>query len=208
MEEVVSDPLAALANSIRWEKFTDRSNNVERRLGFKVNHKENEYARAMYAMREDKGIPQYPNANLTMRVTYGNVGGIRPADGITYDYYSTINGYVEKCNPEDYEFNVDEKMLSLIAAKDWGRWGSGDQLRVNFLSNNDITGGNSGSPVLNARGDVVGLAFDGNRESMACDLYFHPEFAKTVSVDIRFVLWVIEKYAGAGSLIDEMKLVN
>jgi S1-C subfamily serine protease len=94
----------------------------------------------------------------------------------------------------------------MIKAKDWGRWGENGQLYVNFLTNNDITGGNSGSPVINGKGELIGLAFDGNRESMSGDAYFHPEYFKTVCVDIRFVLWVVDKYAGAGYLINEMKL--
>ena len=115
---------------------------------------------------------------------------------------------LEKYNPDDYEFRVDDRMSSLIRSKDWGRWGENGRLYVNFLTNNDITGGNSGSPVLNARGDVIGLAFDGNRESMSGDIYFHPTNFKTVCVDIRFVLWIMDKYAGAGKLIDEMRLVK
>ena len=96
-------------------------------------------------------------------------------------------------------------MRSLIAKKDWGRWGEKGQLYVNFLTNNDITGGNSGSPVLDGRGRLIGLAFDGNRESMANDAWFHPELSKTVCVDIRFVMWIIQKYAGADYLLEEMQ---
>ena len=115
---------------------------------------------------------------------------------------------MEKYDPEVFEYRVDDKMRSLIENKDWGRWSENGELYVNFLTDNDITGGNSGSPVLNARGDIIGLAFDGNRESMSGDVYFHPENFKTVCVDIRFVLWIMEKYAGAGKLIDEMQLVK
>ncbi len=207
-DEIMADPMVALTRSIDWQLFRAQINEVEKALGYNIDSRESEYFRAVVAMRDDKGVAQYPNANSTMRITYGTVGGIRPRDGVTYDYYSTIEGYSEKYDPDDYEFRVDDRMRSLIAAGDWGRWGEDGQLRVNFLSNNDITGGNSGSPVLNARGDVVGLAFDGNRESMAGDVYFHPEYNKTVTVDIRFVLWVMDKYAGAQSLIDEVNLVK
>ena len=166
------------------------------------------YTHAIYEMRESEGTPQYPDANSTMRLTYGTVGPVSPKDAVHYDSRSTIDGYLEKYNPDDYEFRVDDRMSSLIRSKDWGRWGENGRLYVNFLTNNDITGGNSGSPVLNARGDVIGLAFDGNRESMSGDIYFHPTNFKTVCVDIRFVLWIMDKYAGAGKLIDEMRLVK
>lgn len=208
MDEILADPLVAFARSIDWQTFRDQAVEVDAALGYATGDKDSEYFRAIVAMRNDKGVAQYPDANSTMRITYGTVGGIRPRDGVNYDYYSTIAGYSEKYDPDDYEFRVDDRMRSLIAAGDWGRWGEDGQLRVNFLSDNDITGGNSGSPVLNARGDVVGLAFDGNRESMSGDIYFHPEYNKTVTVDIRFVLWVMDKYAGAQSLIDEMNLVK
>ena len=141
-----------------------------------------------------------------MRFTFGTVGGIKPADGIEYHYQTTINGYTEKEDPNNYEFNVNDKMKALIASKDWGRWGEKGQLYVNFLTDNDITGGNSGSPVINGKGEIIGLAFDGNRESMSGDVYFHEKYFKTVCVDIRFVLWVIEKYGHAGHLIDEMDI--
>lgn len=207
-QEMINDPLVALAYSVQTAVFKDGISAVNEKLGFDTDAKESEYARAIYEMRNDKGIAQYPDANSTMRITYGNVGPIAPYDGVQYGWRSTINGYTEKYNPEDYEFRVDDKMRSLIASQDWGRWGEKGQLYVNFLTNNDITGGNSGSPVLNGKGNVVGLAFDGNRESMSDTYYFHPEYAKTVCVDIRFVLWVMDKYAGAGALINEMNLVK
>ena len=140
-----------------------------------------------------------------MRLTYGTVGPVSPADGIHYDSRSTTAGYLEKYNPGQYEYRVDDRLRQLLAARDWGRWGEKGTLYVDYLTNHDITGGNSGSPVLDARGRLVGLAFDGNRESMAGDVWFHPELAKTVCVDIRYVMWVIEKYAGATWLLDELK---
>ncbi len=207
-EEILADPMVALAYSVSSSRFGDKMDQCDKRSGVETDKLEGEYGRAIYAMRESKGIPQYPDANSTMRITYGTVGPISPLDGVHYDAQTTIAGYTEKYNPEDYEFRVDDRMRSLIAAKDWGRWGEKGTLYVDFLTNNDITGGNSGSPVLNARGDVIGLAFDGNRESMSGDVYFHPTNFKTVCVDIRFVMWVIEKYADAGKLLDEIKFVK
>ena len=207
-EEILSDPMAAMANSVSSRRFAEKLKQAEEASGIDADKEELRYAHAIYEMRESEGTPQYPDANSTMRLTYGTVGPVSPKDAVHYDSRSTIDGYLEKYNPDDYEFRVDERMSSLIRSKDWGRWGENGRLYVNFLTDNDITGGNSGSPVLDARGDVIGLAFDGNRESMSGDVYFHPTNFKTVCVDIRFVLWIMDKYAGAGSLIDEMRLVK
>jgi hypothetical protein len=206
--DVEQDPMVRLNGSISFPALRDAVTEAEKSVGANLTDDEPLYQRAMYAYRKDKGIVQYPDANSTMRVTYGTVGGIKPSDAIHYDSQSTIEGYVEKNNPDDYNFNVDDKMLNLITDKDWGRWGEKGKLYVNFLTNNDITGGNSGSPVLDARGNLIGLCFDGNRESMAGDVYFSPVYNKAVNVDIRFVLWVVDKYAGASSLLDEMTFVK
>lgn len=208
-EEILADPVVAIVSSIQSRGFLSQLESIEEACGVSVDEKEKLYTKALYAMREAEGIPQYPDANSTMRLTYGKVGPLLKAkDAIQYASRSTINGYMEKYDPEVFEYRVDDKMRSLIENKDWGRWSENGELYVNFLTDNDITGGNSGSPVLNARGDIIGLAFDGNRESMSGDVYFHPENFKTVCVDIRFVLWIMEKYAGAGKLIDEMQLVK
>lgn len=208
MDEIKSDPIVALNGSLGNRMFTGRVEAAEKRVGAAIDDDEPLYQRAVYDYRASMGIPQYPNANSTMRITYGTVGPVRPYDAVFYDYRSTAEGILEKYNPDDYEFRVDRKQLDLIRAADWGRWGEKGKLYVDFLSNNDITGGNSGSPIMNARGHIIGLAFDGNRESIAADVYFHPSLAKCVSVDIRYVLWVIDKFAGAGWLIDEMNLVK
>lgn len=207
-EEILSDPLAAMGYSINSRRFADQLREVERSSGIDADKEEVRYAHAVYEMRESEGVPQYPDANSTMRLTYGTVGPVSPRDAVHYDSRSTVEGYLEKYDPEDYEFRVDERMRTLIRNREWGRWGEKGKLYANFLTNNDITGGNSGSPVLNARGQVIGLAFDGNRESMSGDVYYHPTNFKTVCVDIRFVLWIMDKYAGAGKLIDEMNLAE
>lgn len=207
-DEILADPLAAMAYSVSSRRFTDKLRRVEEASGIDTDKEELRYAHALYEMRESEGTPQYPDANSTMRITYGSVGPVSPRDAVHYDSRSTVEGYLEKYDPEDYEFRVDERMRSLIRGREWGRWGENGRLYANFLTDNDITGGNSGSPVLNARGEVIGLAFDGNRESMSGDVYYHPSNFKTVCVDIRFVLWIMDKYAGAGRLIDEMRLVK
>jgi hypothetical protein len=206
--DVERDPMVRLNGSVSFPALRDAVTDAEKAVGANLTDDEPLYQRAMYAYRKAQGIVQYPDANSTMRVTYGTVGGIKASDAVHYDSRSTIEGYVEKNDPDDYNFNVDDKMLGLIAAKDWGRWGEKGQLYVNFLTNYDITGGNSGSPVLDARGNLIGLCFDGNRESMAGDVYYSPVYNKAVNVDIRFVLWVVDKYAGASSLLDEMTFVK
>lgn len=151
----------------------------------------------------------YPDANSTMRFSFGNVVNYEPKDGVTYNYFTTIEGVMEKMDPEDDEFQVPAKLVELYKAKDYGQYAdeNGD-LVVNFISTNDITGGNSGSPVINGNGELVGLAFDGNWEAMSGDINFEKSIQRTISVDIRYVLFIVDKYAGATNLIDEMKLVK
>lgn len=203
--ELRRDPLVVLAGSVFVQRFTGAVERAEKRTKVRVNAMEKRYAQALYDFREAQGIPQYPNANSTMRLSYGKVKPLASADGVHYDSRSTIAGYGEKADPGQYEYRVDDRMRMLLTTEDWGRWGEKGRLYVNFLTDNDITGGNSGSPVLDGRGRLIGLAFDGNRESMAGDVWFHPELSRTVCVDIRFVMWVIEKYAGADGLLEEIR---
>ena len=160
------------------------------------------------ALREMDTIKKfYPDANSTMRVTYGNVGDYKPKEAVLYNYYTTINGVIEKEDPTNEEFIVPKKLKELYKSGDFGRYSDSDgNLRVNFISNNDITGGNSGSPVINAWGEIVGTAFDGNWEAMSGDIAFEKNIQRTISVDIRYILFVIDKYANASYLIDEMTL--
>lgn len=202
--DIRRDPLVRLTESVRIDRFTQGADRAEKAAGYDIGKLESRYQQALYAFHEAQGRPQYPNANSTMRLTYGRVQAVHPSDGVHCDARSTIAGYTEKYDPSNYEFRVDDRMRDLIATGTWGRWGEKGTLPVNFLTNNDITGGNSGSPVLDNRGRLVGLAFDGNRESMACDLWFQADYARTVCVDIRFVMWIIEHYAGAGYLLDEI----
>jgi hypothetical protein len=151
----------------------------------------------------------YPDANSTLRASFGNVKAYEPKDGVKFKYYTTLEGKMAKENPDDDEFIVPAGIAELAKAKDYGQYAHGDgTLRLNFISTNDITGGNSGSPVINGYGELIGLAFDGNWEAMSGDINFEPTVQRTISVDIRYVLWVIDKYAGAKHLIDEMTLVR
>ena len=148
-----------------------------------------------------------PDANSTMRLSYGSVKDYYPMDGVYYNYFTTTDGLLEKMDNSNEEFKVDPKLEKLIRNKDFGQYGENGKLKVCFISNNDITGGNSGSPVINGNGELVGLAFDGNWESMGGDIAFDPDYKRTISADIRYVLFIIDKFAGAGHLIKEMNLV-
>ena len=156
-----------------------------------------------------KGEPSYPDANFTMRLTYGTVGGYSPKDAVIYKHYTTLDGVTEKEDPDNWEFVVPERLKYLWKTRDFGKYAMKDgKMPVAFLSNNDITGGNSGSPVLNANGELIGLAFDGNWESMSSDVMFEPELQRCINVDIRYVLFIVEKFGGAKWLIDEMDIVR
>lgn len=181
-----------------------------------------EYTQALYEMRNDKGIAQYPDANSTMRITYGTVGPIEPHDGVWCSWQTSTNGIIEKYDAENRDFKPSDAFMSMLESRDWGRWavkmpssckkaapapvGSAPAgtMPADFLTDNDITGGNSGSPVLNAEGKVIGLAFDGNKESLASDLYAVPGYNKCVCVDIRYILWTLDKYAGMSRIIEEL----
>jgi hypothetical protein len=152
----------------------------------------------------------YPNANSTIRLSYGKVGDYKPGDAMHYDFVTTADGILEKEDSTNDEFVVPKKQHDLLVARDYGRYAdvATGELVTCFISKNDITGGNSGSPVINANGELIGIAFDGNWEAMSGDIAFEPELQRTISVDIRYVLWTIDKYAGASHLVKEMNLVQ
>ncbi|HPR33020.1 MAG TPA: S46 family peptidase [Prolixibacteraceae bacterium] len=151
----------------------------------------------------------YPDANSTLRLTYGSIGGYFPVDAVYYDYFTTHKGYLEKAIPGDIEFDVWPEMIQLLEEGDFGDYADSDgTLHTCFISNNDITGGNSGSPVMNSRGELIGIAFDGNWEAMSGDIAFEPRLQKCINVDIRFVLWIMDKFSGAKHLIDEMTILK
>jgi hypothetical protein len=148
----------------------------------------------------------YPDANSTLRLTYGTVQPFKPADGLQADYYTTLAGVMEKEDETNPEFVVMPKLKQLYASRDYGRYGVNGVMPVCFLTTHDITGGNSGSPVMNGSGELIGLAFDGNSEAMSSDIRYDVNLQRTICVDIRYVLFIIDKYAGAGYLVNEMKL--
>lgn len=164
------------------------------------------YIKGLMKMRV--GTKFYPDANFTMRLTYGTVKGYSSWEGKPYSTFTYASEILGKENPSSDEFIVPTKLKKLIEQKKYGRYGENGKLPVCFINNTDITGGNSGSPVINAEGHLVGIAFDGNWESMGSDLVFEDEFVRTISVDARYVLFIIDKYADAGHLLDEMKIIK
>ncbi len=149
-----------------------------------------------------------PDANFTMRLSYGTVQDYYPADAIHYEYFTTMGGIIQKEDPDNWEFIVPAKLKELYKAKDFGQYGEDGVMKVCFLTDHDITGGNSGSPVINGNGELIGLAFDGNWEAMSGDIAFEPELQRTINVDVRYVMFIIDKFAGATNLIEEMTLVT
>ena len=168
------------------------------------------YRLMVAAMREkEPNKSWYPNANSTMRLTYGTVGSYVPGDAMFYKHVTTADGILEKEDNTNDEFIVPKRQHDLLTKKDYGRYADENgELITCFISNNDITGGNSGSGVFNGNGELIGIAFDGNWEAMSGDIAFEPELQRTICVDIRYVLWTIDTYAGAGHLVKEMSLVE
>ena len=151
----------------------------------------------------------YPDANLTLRVSYGHVRGYSPSDGIYFTPVSTLTGIIQKDNPEIYDYNIPQKLREIYAARDFGRWtDSNGEVPVCFLATNHTTGGNSGSPVINAEGNLIGINFDRVWEGTMSDIDFDPEFCRNISLDIRYVLFVIDKFADADHLLEEMTFVD
>jgi hypothetical protein len=156
----------------------------------------------------ENGTSRYPDANSTMRLTYGKVGGYKPNDAVDYKYYTTTNGILEKEIPNDTEFDVPANLKTAILDKNFGKYldKNTGEMHVAFLSNNDITGGNSGSPIFNAQGELLGLAFDGNWEAMSGDIVFEPNLQRTINVDVRYMLFIMDKVAGAKRLVEELEV--
>jgi len=162
---------------------------------------------ALMEMTPEKTL--YPDANSTMRLTYGTIEDYDPKDAVTYKYYTTLQGVVDKYKPGDYEFDVPQRLIDLNSKKEFGKYASSKgYMPVCFLTTNDITGGNSGSPVMNGNGELIGLAFDGNWEAMSGDVAYEAELQRTIVVDIRYVLWIMDIYSGAGHLVKEMTVVE
>jgi hypothetical protein len=168
------------------------------------------YLKGLFEMNPAKMKATYPDANFTMRVSYGNVKSYQPRDAVKYDFVCTLNGTLAKYKPADYEFDLPAKFLELAKNKDYGQYADKtyNDIVVCFITTNDITGGNSGSPVIDANGNLIGLAFDGNYEALSHKMTFDKDLNRTICVDVRYVLWCIDKLGGATNIINELKLIK
>jgi hypothetical protein len=199
------DPLYQLAVAFQnsWQVLSEQIEAND----LKLNKNRRLFIAALREMDSEKMF--YPDANFTMRLTYGSVRGYSPADAVQYHYLTTMAGIMEKEDPDNWEFVVPDQLKELYINKDFGPYRMQDgRMPVNFLTDHDITGGNSGSPVINGRGELIGLAFDGNWEALSGDIHFEPNVQRTINVDMRYVLFIIEKYGNAGHLLSEMKIVS
>ncbi len=176
-------------------------------LNMKITGLERDYMKALLEL-SPKEARIFPNANSTMRVTYGKVAGYSPADAIYYEPVTHLEGVMQKYVPGDYEFDVPQKLIELYKAKDYGPYGENGKMPVNFIGTNHTTGGNSGSPAIDANGNLIGINFDRVWEGTMSDYYYDPSLSRNIMVDIRYVLFIMDKYAGAKNLIDELKLVH
>lgn len=206
-DKLHEDPLFQLVKGI-----TDKLEEITSSKKYEANEEMLKNARRLFIKGYREMEPNklfYPDANSTLRLTYGQVLPYKTQDGMQMEIETYLSGVMEKEDPNNSEFHVPQKLKDLYAAKDFGEYGNADgTLSVNFISNNDITGGNSGSPVINGDGHLIGTAFDGNWEAMSGDIFFEDDLQRTISCDIRYVLFVIDKYGGATNLIEEMEIVK
>lgn len=205
-DEMRKDPLFILVKDLddSYQKAMAKASVKE--ANDKLTRANRLFVKAVREMQPNKKF--YPNANSTMRLTYGNVLAYEPRDAVKYDFYTTLDGMMAKEDETNPESFVDKRMKEVWQKKDYGQYGENGKLVVNFLTNNDITGGNSGSPCINGNGELIGTAFDGNWEAMSGDIYFEPNIQRTIVCDIRYILWIMDKCYGATNLVNEMKIVK
>jgi hypothetical protein len=189
------DSLFQLNNSIKYNELQNRANLLQR-----------EYMAAQLKVFKDKKL--FPDANGTLRITYGKVRSYSPRDAVQYGYQTDLDGVMEKYVPDDYEFDVPDKLIELYRKKDFGEYAAEGTVPVAFIATNHTTGGNSGSPALDARGNLIGLNFDRVWEGTMSDLYYDADICRNIMVDMRYILFIVDKYAGAGHLLQEMKIVR
>ncbi|MFW5822765.1 MAG: S46 family peptidase, partial [Tangfeifania sp.] len=199
------DPMVELYNRLIFQ-FETVIDPVVDSINARINENMQTYMAGILEMKDRGEV--YPDANLTLRVTYGKVEGYEPRDGVNYDYYTTLEGIMEKDNPEIYDYNVPERLRQLYETKDYGQYSENGYLPVCFIASNHTTGGNSGSPVVNGNGELIGVNFDRCWEGTMSDIMYDPERCRNIAIDIRYALFLIDKFAGAGYLLDEMELVE
>jgi len=205
-KKIEKDPAFLLAMSIYKEYFNDVRPEL-RRLDAAIDSLQRIYMRGQMAFKPKHRF--YPDANFTLRVTYGNVDGYYPRDAVHYDHFTTLEGIMEKEDPDIYDYVVEDKLKELYSSKDYGRFADKDgSMHVCFIGTNHTSGGNSGSPVLDADGNLIGLNFDRNWEGTMSDIVYDPDQCRNITLDIRYCLFIMDKFAGAGYLLDEMTLIE
>jgi V8-like Glu-specific endopeptidase len=204
ISQVKNDPLYIITMQL-LDNYTKKMQEIAS-LKDKFTKAKRLFVKGIMEMEKDKNFA--PDANSTIRYTYGQVKSYSPNDGVAYNYYTTLDGVIAKEDNSSWEFKVPEKLHQLWKAKDYGRYAVNGTVPVAFITNNDITGGNSGSPVINSKGELIGLAFDGNWEAMSGNIAFNPQMQRCINVDIRYVMFIIDKFANAQNLINEMKIVQ
>ena len=201
------DPLVQVGNNI-YEAYVALGDQVPQEVQDNLERGIRDFTDGILQINDGKKLMS-PDANSTIRLTYGNVKSYDPRDGVSYHYYTTLRGVIEKEDPESSEFAVPARLKELYNKKEFGRYANKDgELPTCFITNNDITGGNSGSPVINGKGQLIGLAFDGNSEAMSGDIDFEENLQRCICLDSRYMLWVIDIFAGAKNLIEEMDIVR
>jgi hypothetical protein len=205
LKQLRKDPLVAMYKSLNFHHEVHIKPVVDS-LNIQIQKNMKPYMAGIMKMK--KGQPLYADANLTLRVTYGKVEGYQPQDGVLYKYYTTLSGIMEKDNPAIYDYDVPARLKELYEAKDFGRYEVNGDVPVCFTASNHTSGGNSGSPVVNASGELIGVNFDRNWEGTMSDIMYDPEMCRNISLDIRYALFIIDKLAGAGYLLKEMKIVE
>lgn len=205
IKKIANDPIFKIYESVD-DLYSNKVLLEYKRLTRDLNKLNRTYMAAQMEFQDDKVF--YPDANFTLRLSYGKVNGYKPKDGMFYKHYTTLRGIIEKDNPDIYDYDVPDKMKELYNNKDYGKYAEGEEMPVCFIATNHTTGGNSGSPVLNAEGHLIGVNFDRAWEGVMSDLMFNPDQCRNISLDIRYALFLIDKFAGAGYLLDEMELVE
>jgi len=204
-KKLSKDPIVKIATSI-LDTYKDKISGQLREIDGHINQMYKLWIAGLMEMQKDKTF--YPDANSSLRVAYGKIGGYKPKDGVYYTHYTTLTGIIEKDNPDIYDYKVASKLKELYKTKDYGKYTQNGEVPVCFIANNHTTGGNSGSPVLNDKGELIGINFDRSWEGVMSDMKYDPNICRNIALDIRYALFIIDKFAGAGHLIKEMKFAE